>query len=114
MSDEMRLDGMGIAPGVLETIAFQAACKVDGVEAVDGRGIAGFVAKGAGKARGVEVQRREDGDLEVAVHVSLAYGQPLHDVARAVQRTVSKALEGMTDQKVVSVDVYVDEVVFAE
>ncbi|GAB4273502.1 MAG: hypothetical protein Kow0056_00610 [Coriobacteriia bacterium] len=111
--DEMRLDGMGVAPGVLETIAVQAASAVEGVASVDGGGLAGLVAKGQGRAKGVEVRMSEDG-LEVDVHLSLAYGRPLHETAREVQEAVTEALQGMTDQAVKSVDVYVDQVVFKE
>lgn len=110
MADEMRLNGMGIAPGVLETIALQAAVAVDGVVAVDGGpGIAGLVGKTAGRC--VEV-RKVDGGLDVSLHVSLAYGKPLHAVGNQVQRAVASALESMTDQEVQNVDVYVDAVAF--
>ncbi len=111
MTDEVRLGGLGVAPGVLETIAIQAASKVEGVVSVDGgQGLAGMVSKATGK--GVEVDLSDEGALDVSLHVSLAYGKPLHDVARQVQKVVAKALEGMTDQHVESVDVYVYDVAF--
>lgn len=110
MADEVRLGGLGVAPGVLETIAIQAAGKVDGVVSIDGgQGLAALVSKTAG--RGVEVDVAEDG-LSVALHVTLEYGKPLHDVAHEVQVVVAEALESMTDQPVASVDVYVDDVAF--
>lgn len=112
MADEVRIDGLGVAPGVLETIALQGASKVEGVVSVDGGpGIAGFVGKTQG--RGVDVQVAEDGGLSVCLHVSVAYGHPIHEVAKSVQRAVGEALESMTDQTVRSVDVFVDDVVFS-
>ena len=113
MADEVRLDGLGVAPGVLETIAIQAAGRIDGVVSVDGgKGVAGLVDKAQG--RGVEVCPTEAGGLDVSLHVSLAYGKPLHEAARLVQSAVAEALESMTDQRVNTVDVYVDDVVFSE
>lgn len=112
MNEEMRLEGMGIAPGVLETIAIQAASAVEGVVSLEGReGLAGLVGKAT--SRGAEVKLAENGTgLEVSLHVALAYGRPLHDVGRAVQRAVSDALGSMTDQPVTSVDVFVDDIAF--
>jgi uncharacterized alkaline shock family protein YloU len=113
MTDEMRLNGMGIAPGVFETIAAHAACSVEGIVSVDGgQSLAGLVGKTAG--RGIEVEQSDDGSLTVSLHVSVAYGRPLHDVGRAVQEAVTSALESMTDQEVTAVDVFVDHVAFTE
>jgi uncharacterized alkaline shock family protein YloU len=110
MSDEIRIDGLGIAPGVLETIVSQAASAVDGVSSVEtGQGLAGLVGKAGGK--GVEVDL-EGGSLDVALHIAVGYGDPLHEVARGVQSAVAEALESMTGQSVRAVDVYVDDVVF--
>jgi uncharacterized alkaline shock family protein YloU len=110
MSEEIRLEGLGIAPGVLDTIVQQAAQTVDGVVAIEGgRGVAGLV----GKAGGVEVDVSED-VLSVAIHVTLAYGTPLQGVAREVQAAVSEALESMVGRAVGSVDVYVDGVSFEQ
>jgi uncharacterized alkaline shock family protein YloU len=111
MSEEIRLEGLGIAPGVLDTIVQQAAQTVDGVVAIDGgRGVAGLV----GKTGGVEVDVSEDGILSVAIHTTLAYGEPLQGVAQEVQTAVAEALESMVGRAVGSVDVYVDGVSFGE
>ncbi len=113
MSEEIRLEGLGIAPGVLDTIVQQAAQAVDGVAAIEGgRGVAGLVGKTGG--RGVEVDVSDAGVLSVAIHTTLAYGKPLQGVAREVQAAVAEALESMVGRAVGSVDVYVDGVSFEE
>lgn len=114
MSEEITLDGIGVAPGVLETIALVAAESVDGVAGIPGSsaGLAGLVQKGS--ARGVCVQVNEDATLVAAVRISALYGRPLREIAGDVQRAVTDALLTHTGQKVASVDVFVDGVVFPE
>ncbi len=114
MSEEITLDGIGVAPGVLETIAQVSAQSVDGVAQIvsAGGGLAGLVPKGP--ARGVTVEVGEDGALAASVHISALYGRPLREVATDVQRAVTDALLTHTGQTVASVDVFVDGVVFPE
>jgi len=114
MSEEITLDGIGVAPGVLETIALVAAEEVDGVAGIPGSasGLAGLVQKGA--TRGVCVQVNEDDTLVAAVRISAVYGRPLREIASDVQRAVTDALLTHTGQKVASVDVFVDGVLFPE
>ncbi|MRS13161.1 MAG: Asp23/Gls24 family envelope stress response protein [Actinobacteria bacterium] len=114
MSEEIALDGIGVAPGVLETIAQVAAEGVDGVAGVLGAsgGLAGLVQKGT--ARGVCVQVAEDQALVASVRISANYGRPLREIAGDVQRAVTDALLTHTGQTVASVDVFVDGVLFPE
>lgn len=114
MTEEITLEGIGVAPGVLETIALVAAEGVDGVAGVPGAssGLAGLVQKGA--ARGVCVQVNEDNTLVAAVRISALYGRPLREIAGDVQRAVADALLAHTGQKVATIDVFVDGVVFPE
>lgn len=112
MTDELRLKGIGVAPGVLETIVSLAAEGVEGVESVGGAGLAGLVQKGPGKNLSVSVD--EAGVLSATVHVTLRYGIPLHETAAKVQAAVAEALTSQTGQPVSGVDVYVDGVVFVE
>jgi uncharacterized alkaline shock family protein YloU len=111
MTDELRLEGIGVAPGVLDTIVTLAAESVDGVESIDTGRLGGLVMKG-GKSLAVTVD--ESGAMSVGVHVSLRYGLPLQDVAAAVQKAVAEALMSQTGQPVTSVDVFVDGIVFDE
>lgn len=112
MSDEIMLEGLGVAPGVLETIATLAAEQVEGVVDVLTRGVAGLVQKSPG--RGIVVSIGEDGTFAVQLHVSVRYGIPLRTVASDVQRAVSDALLSQTGQQVSSVDVFIDSIVFPE
>ncbi|MDO9556784.1 MAG: Asp23/Gls24 family envelope stress response protein [Coriobacteriia bacterium] len=113
MSDEIRLEGLGVAPGVLETIAALATQSVDGVAHIPGpQGLAGLVPKSG--ARGVTVSVIEDGSLHVVLHLTVCYGTPLRDVATAVQRAVGDALLTQTGQQVSAVDVFIDDIQFEE
>ncbi len=113
MAEEIRLNGLAIAPGVLETIAVQAAQKVDGVVSVEGggQGLAGLVKSGA---KEIEVAVADDGTLSATMHVTMRYSTPLYQQAAAIQAAVTEALESMTGQKVEAVDVYVDGVSFED
>jgi uncharacterized alkaline shock family protein YloU len=114
MTDEITLDGIGIAPGVLETIAMVAAQGIEGVAEVScaGGGLAGLVQKGS--ARGICIEIGEDGALKASIRIHAHYGRPLREIATDVQKAVIDALLTHTGQTVASVDVYVDAVVFPE
>jgi uncharacterized alkaline shock family protein YloU len=114
MTEEITLEGIGIAPGVLETIATVAAQGVDGVAEVScvGGGLAGLVQKGS--SRGVCVEVSDEGALVVSLRIHAAYGRPLREIATDVQKAVVDALLTHTGQTVAAVDVYVDDVVFPE
>lgn len=116
MSDEIRLDGLGVAPGVLDTIVTLAAQSVEGVASVGASGLAGLVQKGARKktSRPVDITFAEDGSVGVTVHVHVAYGSKLREVARLVQESVADALNSQVGVDVSAVDVYVDGLVFPE
>ncbi|PKQ16198.1 MAG: Asp23/Gls24 family envelope stress response protein [Actinobacteria bacterium HGW-Actinobacteria-7] len=116
MSDEIRLEGLGVAPGVLDTIVTLAAEGVEGVFAVGSPGIAGLVQRGArkGAARAVDVCVEEDGSLLVTVHVQAVYGRKLREMATQAQAAISDALSSQVGVDVAGVDIYVDGLVFPE
>lgn len=116
MSDEIRLEGLGVAPGVLDTIVTVAADAVDGVSAVGAPGIAGLVQKGSrkGSARAVDVCVGEDGSVMASIHIQVQYGRKLREVAGNVQAAVTEALISQVGVEVSAVDVYVDGLVFDE
>ena len=115
MSDEIRLEGLGVAPGVLDTIVTMATEGVEGVAAVGASGIAGLVQKGARKgARAVDVCVGEDGGITATIHIQALYGHKLKDVANAVQNSVADAVSSQVGVEVAGVDVFVDGIVFAE
>ncbi|MDA3937586.1 MAG: Asp23/Gls24 family envelope stress response protein, partial [Actinomycetota bacterium] len=93
MSDEIKLHGLGVAPGVLETIVTLAAQCVDGVVFVGTQGIVGLVQKNVAKgAPGVEVVVADDGAISVTLHIEVEYGKPLRAVASSVQDAVADAI----------------------
>lgn len=116
MSEEIRLEGLGVAPGVLDTIVTVATEGVEGVAAVGAPGIAGLVQKGVrkGSSRAVDVLVDEASNLSVSVHVQVNYGHKLREVAAAVQQAVTEALTSQVGLTVTAVDVYVDSLVFPE
>jgi uncharacterized alkaline shock family protein YloU len=116
MSEEIRLEGLGVAPGVLDTIVTVAAEGIEGVAAVGAPGFAGLVQKGArkGAARAVDVTAADTGALSVTVHIQVTYGSKLRKVAVGVQEAVADALASQVGVEVATVDVYVDGLVFAE
>lgn len=116
MSDEIRLEGLGVAPGVLDTIVSVATESVDGVAAVGAPGFAGLVQKGSrkGAARAIDVAVGEDGSLAATIHVQVRYGFKLQEVARQIQECVADALTSQVGVDVATVDVYIDALVFAE
>jgi uncharacterized alkaline shock family protein YloU len=112
MGEEILLEGLGVAPSVLETIATLAAEGVDGVEAVSTRPVAGLVGKPS--SRGVSVEADADGALAVDVHITVRYGKPLRHVAEDVKSAIADAMRAQTGQEVGSVDVFIDSIVFSE
>ena len=107
MSEELYVDGLGLAPGVMETIVAIAAKEVEGVASV---GSSRFAAKPAGQ--GIDVSMNEEQGVDVAVHIDVFYGKPIPQVAEAVRQTVADAVATQVGFTVSSVDVYVDGIRF--
>ena len=115
MSDELRLEGLGVAAGVLDTIVTVAVEGVEGVAAVGAPGLAGLVQKGSkGASRAVDVCTNEDGSLTATIHLQVLYGHPLKDVANNVQAAVADAVSSQVGVSMAAVDVFIDGIVFAE
>ena len=114
MSEEIKLEGLGIAPEVIEKIITMAAQDVDGVAGVcTGQSLTQRAQKAVSKqsARCIEVEVEPEG-VAVDVHVEIEYGKPLHAVAVDVQEAVADAIKSQVGAEVASVDVFVDGVVF--
>jgi uncharacterized alkaline shock family protein YloU len=93
-----------ISSDVLATYAADAAREVEGVtRLVEGR-VPG--------RRGVRVTS-DDNEVRVELHLAVDWGTSIPDVGRAVQRSVRAYLGRMADVDPVTMDVHVDEVVFA-
>jgi uncharacterized alkaline shock family protein YloU len=113
MTSELRLDGVEVAPGVLETIVTLAAESVDGVACVGTQGLVGVMHK-AGRTKGVEVSLSDDGRFSAALHLSTSYGRPLRAIAADVQLAIADALRSQTGNAASTVDVFIDGIVFPE
>lgn len=113
MTSELRLEGLDVAPGVIETIITLAAQEVDGVVSVDGQGLAGLMQK-ASRPGPVDVSLADDGTFAVVVHATVAYGRPLREIASDIQRSVADALLSQTGHPASVVDVFVDSITFPE
>lgn len=111
MTDEIKLEGLGLAPGVLETIITLAAEQVGGVACVCTPGLAGKVGKGKA-SRLIDVTIDEAGEATASLHLQAEYGTPLRDVARGVQEAVADAIKSQVGVPVNSVDVFIDGIVF--
>ena len=113
MTEEITLDGMKVAPAVLDTIVTLAVESVDGVAcSSSGQGIGGLMNRAAGKA--VDFSLDESGQFAVAVHITAVYGMPLRDTAVRVQAEVADAIKSQVGVAVSSVDVYIDDIEFPE
>jgi uncharacterized alkaline shock family protein YloU len=111
---ELSIGGMSIAPGVVETIISVAMSEVEGVTAVGMTAVNGLVAtiSGKGSAQGIDVDVNEAGELTVDIHVEVAYGKPLPEIAAGIRQAVYDAVTSQIGIPVGKVDVYVDGVQF--
>jgi uncharacterized alkaline shock family protein YloU len=107
---ELKLEGLDIAPGVVETMVELAAGQVDGVACVASSAL-GKISKAA---KSTEVTLDEDGRFVVSLHVTAVYGRPLRQLGAAVQDAVSDALESQTGLAASRVDVFINAIQFPE
>lgn len=114
---DFSVDGMALAPGVVETIASIAAADIEGVASVGpgtaGGGLLGLLAQKPA-AYGVQLSQGEGGMLHVDVRIEVEYGYVLPELADKVRQAVADAITGQTGIGVESVDVYIDSVRFDE
>lgn len=113
------IDGVSIAPGVVETIISLAAGEVEGVAGVGAAGTISSIVSSfnAGKAiptTGIKVEVGEDNKVSVEITIQAYYGYRLVDVAAKVRTAIADALKGQIGADVTSVDVYVDGLAFEE
>ena len=118
MSEELYIDGLGLAPGVMETIVSLAAKDIEGVASVGASSLSGlrsrFAPKGAQPAPAVDVTMDDAQQINVAVHIDVEYGKVIPEVAEKVRTAVVDAVATQIGFAVASVDVFVDGIVFGE
>lgn len=115
MTKNMNVNGMSLAPGVVETIVSIAANEVEGVASVGSYAAGGIRAKLTAKpaTSGIEVAANEEGKLAVTIHVEVYHGQVLPDLAARLRQAVADALLVQVGLEVASVDIFVDGIQFA-
>lgn len=111
---ELNVDGMALAPGVIETIASIAVNEVEGVASVGSSNTTGIRSVFAGKSsmQGIEVTLDEDENLSITVHIDAYYGYVLPELATQVRQAVVDAVAGQVGISVNTVDVYIDAIQF--
>lgn len=111
---EFNVDGMALAPGVVETIASIAVNEVEGVASVGPSTMGGIRSMFAGKpsTQGIELSLDEDDNLLVSVHISVYYGNILPEIADSVRKAVADAVTSQVGISVSTVDVYIDALEF--
>ena len=115
---ELNVEGMALAPGVVETIVSIAVSEVEGVACVgsagaQGRGIRAVFGQKP-STQGIEITVNEDNKLAVAVRIEVYYGFVLPEVASSLRQAVADAVASQVVVEVASVDVYIDGIQFAE
>lgn len=110
MPAELSLEGLDIAPGVVETMVLLATDQVEGVACID----TSALGKLSRSTKAVEVSLDEDGRFVVTIHITATYGRPLRQLGAAVQDAISDALESQTGHSASRVDVFIDGIQFPE
>lgn len=114
MTDQVKSEGLSIAPGVMETIISVAASEVDGVASLGSYATSGIRSMLASKpsTSGIETKLGEDGRLYVAVHVEVYNGYVLPELAATLRRVIAESLSTQAGVEVSAVDVFVDGIQF--
>ena len=114
MSD-LNIEGMTIAPGVVETIISLAARDVEGVASIGPAttsGIMDLIGGGRPSTHGIEVTTDENDELHVSIRMDVKSGNVLPDLAANVRRAVVDAVATQVGVKVAAVDIYIDGIQF--
>ena len=114
MSD-LNIEGMTIAPGVVETIISLAARDVEGVASIGPAttsGLMDLIGGGRPSTQGIEVTTVENDELHVSIRMDVKSGNVLPDLAANVRRAVVDAVATQVGVKVASVDIYIDGIQF--
>ena len=112
---ELNIDGMAIAPGVVETIVSLAAQSVDGVACIGDpttSGIFSIIGGGKPSTQGIELDFDEEENLHVALRLHVKNNQVLPELAAEVRQAVADALNSQVGIAVGSVDIYIDGIQF--
>lgn len=98
-----------ISEDVITTIVAHAVEEVEGVVGLNvkpGSDIIEMIGK-KGWGKGLKITIAEDDALAIDCNINVAYGQSVVSVAKAVQESVTNALESMAGVKIIAVNVNV-------
>lgn len=111
---ELNLDGMALAPGVVETIVSIATNEVDGVASVGPSSASGLRSMFASKpsTQGIDITVDDNDKLQISVRIDAYYGYVLPDLAANVRLAISDAVASQVGIPVGSVDVFIDGMQF--
>ena len=112
---ELNIEGMTIAPGVVETIISLAARDVEGVASIGPAttsGLMDLIGGGRPSTQGIEVTTDENDELHVSIRMDVKSGNVLPDLAANVRRAVVDAVATQVGVKVAAVDIYIDGIQF--
>lgn len=111
------IDGITIAPGVVETIISLAAAEVPGVAGVGTAGAistirSAFNAGNAIPTNGIRIEPLGDKQVAVTISIQAYYGYRLVEIAENVRKAIVDALAAQIGVTVTSADVHVDALSF--
>lgn len=109
MADKLVLDGLTVAPNVINTIVGIAATTVEGVVSV----YAPTLRKASG-SKGIEIATDADGKLLIGVHIVALYGTKLRELGESVQSAIKDALAVQLGAEPASIDIFIDALAFPE
>jgi len=108
---ELNVDGMALAPGVVETIVSIAANEVEGGPSTTSGLRSVFGSKPS--TQGIDITVDEEDKLHISIRVDVYYGYVLPDLAANIRQAISDAVTSQVGIPVGSVDVYIDGMQFA-
>ncbi len=113
---DLTIEGMAIAPGVVETIVCLAAAEVEGVASIGSPVNSGIrsVLGAKPSTQGVEVSVSENDALVISIRMDVYYGYVLPDLANAVRSAVADAVTSQIGLTIESIDIYIDGMQFAK
>ena len=114
MTSEVNVEGLSIAPGVLETIISVAANEVEGVASLGSYATSGIRSMLASRpsTSGIEANLDDEGKLHAAVHVEVYNGYVLPELAANLRRAIAESLATQAGVDVAEIDVFIDGIQF--
>lgn len=112
---DLNVDGMALAPGVVETIVSIAVGEVEGVASIGPSATSGLRSVFGSKpsTQGIDITVDDDEKLNISIRVDVYYGYVLPDLAANIRQAISDAVTSQVGIPVGSVDVFIDGMQFA-